>query len=160
MDEFPRTRITGAFERRVASALDRLVPQPECVIVACSGGPDSTAALVAIARSGQPLVVAHFDHRMRSDAESKADRAAVATLATQFAVPLLAGRGSGHARSEDDARTERYRWLASAAVESGVTACVTGHTLDDQAETVLLRLTRGASLTGAAGMAESAPWPI
>lgn len=160
MDEFPRTRVTGAFERRVTSALDRLVPQAERVLIACSGGPDSTATLVAVARSERPVVVAHFDHRMRSEAESEADRAAVASLAAQLDAPLVAGRGSGDARSEDDARTERYRWLASAAAESGATACVTGHTLDDQAETVLLRLTRGASLIGAAGMAESAPWPV
>jgi len=160
MDPLPRNRRTGAFERRIARALDRLVPASAPLLVACSGGADSTAALVAAVRSGRDVTVAHFDHRLRTRAEAEADRDAVATLARTLAVPLRCGEGSGVSTAEDAAREERYRWLATAAAEAGARHVVTAHTLDDQAETVLFRLTRGAGLAGAAGMAELAPWPI
>lgn len=160
MDPFPHNRRTGAFERRIARALDRLIPPDAAVVVACSGGADSTATLVAIARSGRRVTIAHFDHHIRSRADADADRAAVAALARTLDVPLHCGEGRGGSTAEDAAREERYRWLATAAGEAGTAYVVTGHTLDDQAETVLFRLTRGAGLTGAAGMAELAPWPV
>jgi len=160
MDPLPRNRRTGAFERRVARALDRLVPPDAPVVVACSGGADSTAALVVVARSGRAVTAAHFDHRIRSRADADADRATVAALGRTLDVPLRCGEGSGRSTAEDVAREERYRWLAAAALEAGAAHVVTAHTLDDQAETVLFRLTRGTGLTGAAGMAELAAWPI
>jgi tRNA(Ile)-lysidine synthase len=160
VDTLPRNRVTGAFERTVQRALARCAPDAGAVIVGCSGGPDSTAALVAVARSGRRVVAAHFDHRMRDPASATADREAVARVASALGVGLVTGQGSGHARSEDDARIERYRWLAEAAEASGGQTCVTGHTLTDQAETVLLHITRGAGLAGASGMAESGEWPF
>lgn len=156
----PRNRLTAAFERRVARALDRLVAPGMPVLVACSGGADSSAALIAAARSGRPVAAAHFDHRLRTSAEAIADRAAVAALTDTLDISLHCGAGSGVSAAEESARQERYHWLATAASAAGVTHVVTGHTLDDQAETVLFRLARGAGLTGAAGMAESAPWPM
>ena len=67
--------MTGAFERRVARALEAaLEERDERVVVASSGGPDSTAALVAVARSlgAHRVVAAHFDHRLRSLEEARA----------------------------------------------------------------------------------------
>ena len=160
VDALPRSRRTAAFERRVATVLDRLVPAEARVLVACSGGADSTAALIAVARSGRAVTAAHFDHRLRPRAEGDADRAAVAALARTLNIALCGGEGSGASHAEDAARGERYRWLATAARAAGATHVVTGHTLDDQAETVLFRLARGTGLAGAAGMHETAPWPV
>ena len=161
-----RNRATGAFERRAARALGGVASEAEPLLVACSGGPDSSAALIAVVRarqaaSGGEVVAATFDHGLRPPAETSADRAAVEALAALLGVRCLAGApGEPIATSEDAARRARYRWLGAAAREIGAAACVTGHTLDDQAETVLLRLARGAGLAGAAGMAPDAPWPV
>ena len=162
-----RNRVTAAFERRVAHQLGEHLASGSTLLVACSGGPDSTAALVAVARAaaqaGGHAVAAHFNHGTRPEVETDADRSHVETLAGCLGVPVTSGGGgapdSGSA-AEADAREARYRWLASAAREASASACVTGHTLDDQAETVLLRLTRGSGLAGAAGMALDAPWPV
>ena len=107
------------------------------------------------------MIAATFDHGLRPPAETEADRAAVEALAATLGVRCLAGAPDEPiAPSEDAARQARYRWLGAVALEIGASACVTGHTLDDQAETVLLRLTRGTGLAGAAGMAPDAPWPV
>lgn len=164
-DAFPSNRLTSAFERRVRGALEAHVAHEEPVLVACSGGPDSTAAVIAVARSRageRSVTVANFDHGMRSEAEAAADRAAVEALAARLGVPAICGHASGLGAhtSEAAAREARYRWLAEACRASGTRHCVTGHTLDDQSETVLMRLARGAGLSGAAGMAAAAPWPV
>ncbi len=158
----PRTRATDAFERRVQRALARMAPRDTPVVVACSGGADSSATLVAVVRGGWPVHAASFDHGLRPRDETVADRAAVQQLAERLDVPLLVGgtRRRGGVASEAHARGARYRWLARACVEAGVEHCVTGHTLDDQAETVLLRLARGSGVGGVSGMAALAPWPV
>lgn len=161
-------RTTGAFERRVAAQLELSVSPSDAVVVACSGGPDSTAALVAIARSrvsgGGPVFGAHFDHGIRSSAEASGDLTAVSALASALGIRFVNGAArtseAGTPRSEEYARAARYRWLAGVCADLDVGACVTAHTLDDQAETVLLRLVRGSGLPGVAGMALEVPWPF
>jgi tRNA(Ile)-lysidine synthase len=163
MQAFPATRATGAFERRVASALALHVAAGEPVVVACSGGPDSMAALIAIvhAHGSESVAAAHFDHRLRAASESAADRAAVEALAARLGVRCFLGAaGDALGPSEASARDARYHWLAEACAQFGARWCATGHTVDDQAETVLLRLARGSGLLGAAGMAAAAPWPV
>ena len=171
-EPLPSNRATGAFERRVARSLDALAPHDAPLLVACSGGPDSTAALVAVARArgpdGPPLVAACFDHGLRPPREAALDRAAVEAVAARLGRAVLSGSASdiesgpasGAGGPEAAARDARYRWLAQACAQAGVAHCVTGHTLDDQAETVLLRLTRGTGTLGAAGMAATSPWPV
>jgi len=165
-DAFPSSRLTAAFERRVARALDAGAVHTEPFVVACSGGPDSTAVLVAAARArlrqggAAPITAAMFDHGMRAQAETEADHVAVEALCTRLRVALQHGAVQGRVASEAEARDARYRWLASVCAGLGVRRCVTGHTLDDQAETVLLQLTRGAGVRGAAGMEADAPWPV
>jgi tRNA(Ile)-lysidine synthase len=139
-------------------------------VVAVSGGPDSVAllrALVDLRRETAPglLVVAHLNHQLRG-AESDADEAFVRDLHARLAAAGAAGLGlrSGridvaglaHAQGanlEATARGVRYDWLARVAAETGCRAVATGHTADDQAETVLHRLLRGSGLRGLRGIA-------
>jgi len=174
-EPLPSNRATGAFERRVARALRALAPPDATfratpLVVACSGGADSTAALVAVSRSrgphDAPVVAARFDHGLRPAEEEALDGDAVGSVAERLGRSVLHGSTANvvapepSTGSEAASRVARYRWLASACVEAGATYCVTGHTLDDQAETVLLRLTRGAGALGIASMAPDAPWPV
>lgn len=145
----------------MAVALRVMVPVDVPLLVACSGGPDSIATLIAVARSHAGRVTAAwFDHTMRPAAEVAREGAVVRRVAGDIGIPVVEGRAMATPRGEAAARTARYRWLARVAAPSGVAACVTGHTRDDQAETVLLRLVRGAGARGAAGMAPDAPWPV
>jgi tRNA(Ile)-lysidine synthase len=164
MQALPETRATRAFERRVARALASHIAADEPLVVACSGGPDSMATLIAVVHThgaAASVVAAHFDHRLRPASESEADRVAVEALAARLGVRCLSGvAGDALGPSEAAAREARYQWLAEACAEVGAHWCVTGHTLDDQAETVLLRLARGSGLLGVAGMASAASWPV
>lgn len=163
VDELPRNRRTGAFERRVGAALDASLAGDERVLVACSGGPDSVAALIATVRcrpSGT-VAVGCFDHQIRPPAETEGDVRFVEEMATRLGVCFSSGvPEAALARDERSAREARYGWLAGACEAQRAAVCVTGHTRDDQAETVLLRLTRGSGLRGVAGMRVRSPWPV
>jgi tRNA(Ile)-lysidine synthase len=138
-----------------AYALAHSFLRPGPIVLAVSGGTDSTALCLILAELreefGLVLHVAHFDHRARPRA-SAADAAFVAELANHVSAPLRVGRAAAAPKSEDDARNARYEFLRRVARELGATAIATGHTRDDQAETVLLHLTRGSGLAGLAGM--------
>ncbi len=124
-------------------------------MLAVSGGTDSTALALLLAELreefGLVLHVAHFDHRARPRAAA-ADAAFVAELANHIGATLRVGRADAPPKNEDDARNARYEFLRRTARELAATAIATGHTRDDQAETVLLHITRGSGLTGLAGM--------
>ncbi|MEA5114043.1 MAG: tRNA lysidine(34) synthetase TilS [Geobacteraceae bacterium] len=133
----------------------------EKVVVAVSGGVDSVALLDILAgleSLGLELVVAHLNHNLRGD-ESDADAAFVADLAFRYGLPFESGSADVLALSrewgmslEESGRAARYRWLDSVAQKHGAEKIALGHHADDQAETVLLRLLRGAGTTGLAGM--------
>jgi len=136
------------------------------LVLAISGGPDSTALLWLVARwrkalrRGPKLVAATIDHGLRP--ESRREALAVKRLARSLGVGHRTVRWSDHKpRSglQRAARDARYRLLAAVANSAGVRHVLTAHTLDDQAETVLIRLTRGSGVSGLAAMAREAPWP-
>jgi len=129
--------------------------RPGPLVVAVSGGADSTALALVLSELadefGLVLHVAHFDHRARPRAAA-ADAAFVADLAARIGAPIRVGRAERAPKGEDEAREARYAFLRRVAGDLGATAVATGHTMDDQAETVLLHLTRGSGLAGVAGM--------
>jgi tRNA(Ile)-lysidine synthetase-like protein len=143
----------------------------EMVVVAVSGGADSLCLLQALQalqpRHGGHLHVAHLDHGLRG-AASAAEAAQVAALARQWGLPMTvesadvpALRERESLSLEEAARVVRYRFLVRVAAEVGAAAIVLGHTADDQAETVLMHLVRGAGLGGLRGMrtvSPLAPW--
>jgi tRNA(Ile)-lysidine synthase len=141
---------------------ESLVSPGQCVLVAVSGGPDSTA-LLHILHSlretlGLRLHVAHFNHRLRGEA-SRGDEIFVAGLAEGLGLPLLVGSAENRPAGADRGvspeaalREVRYRFLEEAADRAGADRIATGHTLDDQAETVLMRLLQGAGPGGLGGI--------
>jgi tRNA(Ile)-lysidine synthase len=137
------------------------------LLLAVSGGPDSTALLWLAARwrkslkRGPKLVAITVDHGLR--AEARREAAAVQRLARSLGVAHRTLRWSGRKPStglQEAARLERYRLLGKAARAANAQHVLTAHTLDDQAETVLIRLTRGSGVSGLAAMARVAPLPV
>jgi tRNA(Ile)-lysidine synthase len=131
----------------------------EQVIVAVSGGADSVALVLGLeelVRAGRlkvSLVVAHLDHGLRE--ESGEDARWVLGLAGELGVEVEVGRASlteAGGNLEQAARGARYEFLREVAQRHGARVVVTGHTMDDQAETVLLRLLRGSGAEGLGGM--------
>lgn len=128
------------------------------LLVAVSGGPDSIALLALLAEwaraPGRPsLHAATVDHGLR--AESAAEAAAVAALCERLNVPHATLRWVGLKPAtglQAQARTARYALLAREAVRLGGATLVTAHTLDDQAETLLMRLAHGSGPSGLTGM--------
>ena len=140
-----------------------LLPQGARVLVALSGGADSVAllhVLQTLERRGHLAVagVAHFNHQLRG-AEADADERFCRELATALKLPVVVGRGDVRALAEqsgrsieDAARGARYAFLREAAASLDAPAVAVGHSLEDQAETFLLRLIRGAGPAGLAGV--------
>jgi tRNA(Ile)-lysidine synthase len=132
--------------------------QASGIIAAVSGGPDSMALMQLLARwhaagSRPPVLVATIDHGLRPEAAEEA--IFVAREADALGLPhlILAWTGDKPRTGiQKAAREARYRLLAEHAHVAGASHLVTAHTLDDQAETVMMRLARGSGLSGLAGM--------
>src|SRR3984893_10263146 len=134
------------------------------LVLAVSGGPDSTALMFLAAhwrsrRNPAPrLCAVTIDHGLRPEARREA--AAVKRLAEKLGVAHRTMRWSGPKPStglQEKARAARYRLLHAAARAAKARCVLTAHTLDDQAETVLFRMARGSGLAGLAAMARVVP---
>ena len=135
-----------------------LLPPGSSVLIGLSGGSDSVALvwlLQELSRHGGFAVagLAHLNHQIRPDAAK--DEAFCRDLATRCGLPIIVesqdvpGHAAGQRLSiEDAARRVRYDFLGRAAGQLGADVIAVGHTEDDQAETFLLKLARGAGLTG------------
>ena len=127
------------------------------ILVGVSGGPDSLALVYFMLENDYPVIIAHFNHKLRSGAD--ADAEFVAEFAHSQGATYKYGEQNvldyayqEKLSVEDAARRLRYRFLFEAADRAGAQAVLVGHTADDQAETILLRLLRGTGLDGLTGM--------
>jgi tRNA(Ile)-lysidine synthase len=150
-----------------AKALFRPLAQECALVLAVSGGPDSTALLYLAAhwrrclKRGPTLLAVTIDHGLRP--ESVQEARAVQRLARSLGVRHRIARWKGKKPAtslQAQARAARYRLLADTARSIGANCVVTAHTRDDQAETVLFRMSRGSGLTGLCGMRKIAPLPL
>jgi tRNA(Ile)-lysidine synthase len=150
-------------EEAVGEVIERqgLFRGDDRVLVAVSGGADSTALLTILHklshRFGFELAVGHFDHRLRDT--SHIDRRHVEVAAAKLDMPFYHGEGDVMARAdlhgetvEEAARKLRYQYLFDVADEIRADRIATGHTRDDQVETVLMRILRGTGTRGLAGI--------
>ena len=146
--------VAGAWPPLVCDLLSRCTFPPPGSPLACavSGGPDSLALLVLAAAAGCVVTAIHVDHGLRagSDAEATVVARAAALVGARFAAERVSV--SAGANLEARARTARF-----AALPPGV---ATGHTMDDQAETILLNLLRGSGADGLAGMEPGTRHPL
>ena len=128
------------------------------LILGFSGGPDSLALLHALHVLEQPLVAAHLDHGLRPESAIEAEQAG--QEAAFLGVPFLSERKDVGTFAEENrlsveeaARQLRYAFLFKVAERQGASAVAVAHTADDQVETVLMHLLRGAGMAGLRGMA-------
>ena len=148
--------------RAVSQALCSLVPEGSRLLVACSGGIDSTVLLDVLQELGWNLSIGHVNHGLRGE-ESEADEAFVCELGASRGIPVGVERvdpealrqgGSSRERPtlQEAARRLRYAALERLAEASSAAWIATAHTTDDQAETVLMRLLRGSGPDGLTGI--------
>jgi tRNA(Ile)-lysidine synthase len=156
LNQFPRILLAEWRKLRLPMA-------DETIVVAVSGGADSTALLLAIEELKTyhklyvGVCVAHLDHHLRKS--SSKDAKWVADLAAKLGFRSVIGRAkvaeearAGGGNLEQAAREARYAFLERTAKRVSANYVLTGHTMDDQAETVLMRLMRGSASAGLGGM--------
>lgn len=149
-----------------AAALFADLADCKALVLAVSGGPDSTALLLLAARwraglrAAPDLLAVTVDHGLRPEARREA--AGVKRLAASLGISHRTMRWIGAKPKtgvQEAARQARYRLLAAAAAKANARHILTAHTRDDQAETVLFRLARGSGLAGLAAMTRISPLP-
>ncbi|MFH0777343.1 MAG: tRNA lysidine(34) synthetase TilS [Candidatus Eisenbacteria bacterium] len=154
------TDLTGKIRAFVER--EKLVEPGDSVLAAVSGGADSMALLSLLSNLrrdlGFRLSAAHFNHRLRGAAADK-DALFVRKTCRRMEISLTVGRGNAMELArverlsvEEAARGLRYEFLRKTAVDTGCNKVALGHTMEDQAETVLMRLIRGAGVLGLSAM--------
>jgi tRNA(Ile)-lysidine synthase len=143
-----------------------MVPPVGAIAVAVSGGGDSVALMhllagFAKARKLQPHVVLTVDHGLRKSSAADAKKVAAWAKALGLKAHVLTWRGKKPRTGiEAAAREARYALMGAWLVKHGIASLHVAHTMDEQAETFLLRLARGSGLDGLAAMRAVAPWPV
>ena len=156
----PDTAIISRIERTIRR--QRLFQPGDTLVVALSGGADSTALLDLLSRLPEynlRLIAAHLNHCLRG-VESDADQEFCREVAARYAIPFEVRRidiksmaSKSRLNLEDAGRRARIEFLDEIRIKYGAAAVVLAHHADDQAETVLMRLLRGSGMTGLSGMA-------
>ena len=154
--------------RRVTTYIRKhgLLEKDKPVLVAVSGGADSVGLLDVLVRAGYRCIAAHCNFHLRG-AESDRDEAFVRELCTQLGVPLeiasfdtLLYARTHEVSIEMAAREQRYTWFEEAGRKHHCQAVCVAHHQNDQAETILLNLKRGAGIRGLAGMRPKSSNPM
>ncbi len=129
----------------------------DVVLAGVSGGPDSLCLMHVLHRLGYRVIVAHLDHQLRPESAEEAQR--VEKMAAESGLPFVHESSDVESFSrqrglslEEGARLARYQFLFREAEKTHAAAVMVGHTADDQVETVLMHLLRGAGLPGLSGM--------
>lgn len=145
---------------KVLSFCSRFLPENSSILAAVSGGSDSVAMVYLLNELRaelklSKLAVAHVNHGLRgeeSDGDEQFVREIAKELGLSFFVKHLSGCNIKDPGVENWARGERYRFFHSVMESGGYSLVATGHTADDQAETVLLRMLRGSGIKGLRGI--------
>lgn len=141
-----------------AILLDHCALKPgQKIVCGVSGGVDSVVLLDLLAKTGLNVIVAHLDHQLRPSSADEAEF--VRALAQRYGLDFVAGRMDVSAQAaeqgesiEEAARNARYRFLFDSAEKKHAAAVIVAHQADDQVETVMMNLLRGAGLNGLAAM--------
>lgn len=127
------------------------------IVVGVSGGPDSLCLMEALRQAGYKIIVAYFDHQLRSD--SSLDGRMVEKTASKLMLPSVIDGADVQKYAEENklsieeaARILRYKFLFEQAQKNNAQAVAVGHTADDQVETILMHFLRGSGLNGLQGM--------
>ncbi len=127
------------------------------IIVGVSGGPDSLCLMETLRQAEYPVIVAHFNHQLRPEADN--DAHIVEKTASRLMLSSMIAGADVRAHAEEEklsieeaARNLRYRFMFRLAHEHNAQAVAVGHTADDQVETVLMHFLRGSGLAGLRGM--------
>lgn len=163
-------RLAAVLDAAMRPVMTEATPErrPGSILAAVSGGADSTALLYCLNgycdRYTISLMACHFNHGLRTQGEHVADEAVVRKSCEQLGVPLITDNApAGTIRAlastegsgiEAAARSVRYRFFNRAAVAVGAGVICTGHTEDDQVETVLMAIKRGVDLLALSGIPE------
>jgi tRNA(Ile)-lysidine synthase len=153
-----------SIEQRISNFIrrNRLLSMGDCLLLAVSGGADSVCLLHVMLslkeELGIKLHVAHLDHQLRGE-ESDGDAAYVAELAQSLDIHCTVSKADvrGYQRKhrlslEEAAREVRYNFLAETAAAAGASVIATGHTQDDNVETIMLHIIRGSGIAGLVGL--------
>src|SRR5512143_3366062 len=127
------------------------------VLAGVSGGPDSLCLMSILRKGGYPVIVAHFNHKLRPDSDADANIVEQTAARLNLVSVIESGDVRAYADQEklsieEAARILRYRFLMEQAHHFHAQAVAVGHTADDQVETVLMHFIRGAGLAGLKGM--------
>lgn len=143
----------------VVAAWGRLAPAEGRILLAASGGPDSTALVVSAAAlfPAERLHVVTVDHRTRPESADDARHAVGLARRLGLSAEIVTLDRPVAKISEEEARDSRYAALVEAATRLAAVAVATGHHADDQTETILFRILRGTGPAGLAGIPESRP---
>lgn len=137
----------------------------KAVLAGISGGPDSLCLLGVLHSAGYQVIVAYFNHQLRPEADQEAESVSELAQILGFSYVTDSANVRDYADMqglsiEEAARTLRYRFLFAEARKKGAQAVAVGHTADDQVETVLMHLLRGAGLAGLKGMEPITHLPV
>ena len=168
-DQSRRTKVISEFARDLLSEWHRLgLSETEKLLVAVSGGADSTALLLGLdelVRAGKlsvQIIVVHLDHGLRKAASEDAEWVTQLSKRLGYEAIVSSANIRKKARETADnleqaARRARYDFFLKSAKDSKTNLVLTAHTLDDQAETILMRLMRGSGAEGLVGIAAKRP---